>query len=392
VNFEPPHIENIKQVLPVIKDNPAFVVKEKGWYTVIDYMYMSDKLFRDPIERECRGIKFCTKTGKVLARPYHKFHNLGEREAFATDKVDLRQPHVVLDKLDGSMVHTCASDLGIYLMTRMGHTEVAQQAEKFLEANQIKYCNLFNALNIDNYTFIFEYVGPSNKIVLNYSQEDLILTGIRHNNNGTYIFYDELAKLAKAFNIPLVPAKAFTTHDGEDFTFSKSEDLNSIVKDWKDTEGVVVRFDTGEMVKIKAEEYCRKHQSKELASSFKGLVSLIVENKLDDVLPQLEEPQLSQVKAYAEKINKLIDVAAHQARHTLKLTGNIDQKTFALYVQQHFPTRTFQSILFNVRKGDNARDAIIRCVAKNTSTNTKLTELFQSWEWPVWTYSFFGEE
>jgi hypothetical protein len=88
---------------------------------------MTDKLFHnEPIERECRGIKFCSKTGRVLARPYHKFHNLNERVPNIVRLTLTYGSHMsILDKLDGSMVHTCASGIGIYLMTRMGITEVA---------------------------------------------------------------------------------------------------------------------------------------------------------------------------------------------------------------------------------------------------------------------------
>ena len=393
MKFDPPQINNIKQVLSVIKDNPAFVIKDKGWYTVIDYMYMSDKLFHHPIERECRGIKFCSKTGRVLARPYHKFHNLGERESFATDKVDLRQPHYVLDKLDGSMVHTCASELGIYLMTRMGHTEVAQQAEKFLEANQIKYANLFNSLGVDDYTYIFEYVGPSNKIVLNYEKEDLILTGIRHNNNGTYLFYDELAKLAKAFGITLVESVAFTSDD-EEVKIKESSQLSAVIKSWEGKEGVVIRFDTGEMVKIKAEEYCRKHNSKELASSFKGLVGLIVNDTLDDVIPQLEEPQLTKVKEYAKDLQKYIEVDTASIFEVVNNNRHISQKEFALQVQDpsNAIPKPLWPVFFNIRKGDLPRHAVINQIKKNLSTNAKLTDFFDSVGWPIWDYSFFGEE
>jgi hypothetical protein len=67
------------------------------------------------------------------------------------------------------------------------------------------------------------------------------------------------------------------------------------------TEGVVVRFDTGAMIKIKAEEYVRKHRSKELIGSPKGMIGLIVENTLDDILPQLDEDVQKQVVEYTKK-------------------------------------------------------------------------------------------
>lgn len=386
--FEPPKIEHIKDVLPFIEGKDGFLVKDKGFYTVIDYVYMSDKMFRNPIERECRGLKFCSKTGRILARPYHKFHNLGERETFMPEMVNLKQPHAVLEKLDGSMVHTCATSLGIYLMTRMGHTPVAQQAEKFMEANQIKFSNLFNTLSVDDYTYIFEYIGPNNKIVLDYEKEELVLTAVRHNVNGTYLFHEELQALGIPLQIPVVGKAVDSEFEGK----LSINQLNDTVKCASGSEGVVVRFDTGEMVKIKAEEYVRRHQSKELASSFKGLVGLIVNNDLDDVLPQLEEPQLSKVKEYAESLEEKINLATTQVKFVIKTCADLDQKRFALYVQEHFPTKAFQSILFQARKGDDTRDCVKACIERNCKTNAALTELFESWEWPVWNYSFFGEE
>lgn len=385
--FDPPRIENIKEVLPVVKDNPAFVVKDKGWYTVIDYMYMSDKLFHDPIERECRGIKFCSKTGKVLARPYHKFHNLGEREAFAAARVDLRQPHSVLEKLDGSMVHTCASSLGIYLMTRMGHTEVAQQAEKFLEANSIKFSRLFNTLSVDDYTYIFEYIGPNNKIVLDYEKEELVLTGIRHNVNGTYIFHDELQAIGMLHDVPVVGKCIDVEFEGK----LSIEELDESVKLASGAEGVVVRFDTGEMIKIKADEYCRRHKSKELASSFKGLVELILTNKLDDILPQLQDPQLTKVKEYNKELLDNIEYVAKNISQYVNDRTLAEQKNFALGVQMHYP-KVYHPLAFTMRKGDNPVDTVKSHILKHVSTNAKLEDLFSAMSFPIWTYTFFGDE
>lgn len=386
MNFDPPVIDNINQVLPVIKDNPAFIVKDKGWFTVIDYVYMSDKLFHDPIERECRGIKFCSLTGKVLARPYHKFHNLGEREAFAHDKVDLRQPHVVLDKLDGSMVHTCASKLGIYLMTRMGITPVAEKADAFLNKNQIKYSYLFNTLGVINYTYIFEYVGPGNKIVLDYKEEDLILTAIRHNFLGTYVSHEQLKIFGKAFGINVVNNYPIDP----DFKLTL-KDLDENVKLAFGVEGAVVRFESGEMVKIKSDEYCRKHHSKELASSFKGLVNLITSNTLDDILPQLDEPHLSKVKAYAAKLDLYISETSKLVGQVVKESRGLEQKDFAVNVVSKYHSG-LSPLLFNVRKGDTPYLAVVNGIRKNASTNAKLSEYFTNMCYPIWDYSFFGEE
>jgi RNA ligase len=385
MKFDPPLIETIKDVLPFVQDNPAFVVKDKGWYTVIDYMYMTDKLFREPIERECRGIKFCSKTGRVLARPFHKFHNLNERPEYSTSCVDLREPHVILDKLDGSMVHTCASGLGIYLMTRMGITEVAQAADKFLCANPIKFAGLLGALPIDEYTYIFEYIGPNNKIVLDYKEEDLILTAIRHNINGTYVYHDELVRLGKAFGVKVVPIV------GDPEFKLNSEELSESVSLATGTEGVVVRFDTGEMIKIKAEEYVRKHRSKELIGSPKGMIGLIVDNKLDDILPQLDEDVQKQVVQYTEKF--LTELGRSMSATQMFVHGYeaLTQKDFAFKVQEQLP-KPLQSVAFLVRRGCDVKEETLNLLRKNLGTNKRIEELCNAIKLPVWTYSFFAEE
>jgi RNA ligase len=380
--FEPPKINYINDVLPFIKDKPGFVVKEKGWYTVIDYMYMSNDMFKHPIERECRGLKFDTVSGRLLARPYHKFHNLNERDGYRTEDVDLTRPHVVLDKLDGSMVHTCPSQLGLYLMTRMGITEVAQKADKFLERNAIRYSRLFDALGWSEYTYIFEYVGPDNKIVLDYAKEDLILTAIRNITNGTYVFHDELVKLGEAFGIPVVK----DVYLADDVTKLQKE----VVADTED-EGVVIRFDTGAMVKIKAEAYVRKHRSKDLVSTQKGVLTLILDKAVDDVLPQLDEATGKKLVDYQTQVNKHIAILAKDCAEEVTKCKDLVQKDFALHVQNHF-IQTFQSILFNVRKGDDPYETVVKKIRSNMPTQSRAVEITKQLGLPAWTFSFFKEE
>jgi RNA ligase len=57
----------------------------------------------DAIRRECRGLVF-DKNGWILARRFHKFFNLNEREETLARNVDFSKPHSVLAKIDGSMI------------------------------------------------------------------------------------------------------------------------------------------------------------------------------------------------------------------------------------------------------------------------------------------------
>lgn len=398
MKFNPPPISFIDDVLPAIADFPEFVVKDKGFYKVIDYIYMTDKTFKDPFEdgisdeeslhrllrRECRGLKFCSKTGKILSRAYHKFKNLNESLEYQTANVDLTQPHVILDKIDGSMVHTCASEMGIYLMTRMGITEVAEAADRFMCNNPIRFSGLLSVLPIEDYTYIFEYVGPNNKIVLDYAEEDLILTAIRHTQNGTYVFHDELVKIGQAFNVKVV-------QHINPMVQTNAENLANHISKLTNTEGRVVRFDTGAMVKIKADEYVRKHRSKELIGSPKGMIGLIAENTLDDILPQLDENVQKQVVDYTKQF--LTELGRTMSAVKLFVEGYeaLEQKDFALMVQEKLP-RPLQSVAFLVRKGCDVKEETLNLIKRNLGTNKRIEELCATTKLPVWTFKFFGEE
>ena len=65
-------------MLPHIQGRSDFVVAVRDGYTVIDYVYALPDSFDNPYRLECGGIKFAPD-GSVLARPFHKFFNIGEK-------------------------------------------------------------------------------------------------------------------------------------------------------------------------------------------------------------------------------------------------------------------------------------------------------------------------
>ncbi len=89
-----PTIHHIDDVLPHIAGRSEFVVAERDGYTAIDYNFALADTFDDPMRLECRGIKF-DADGKILARPFQKFFNIGEREDTQPHLLDFSQPHAV---------------------------------------------------------------------------------------------------------------------------------------------------------------------------------------------------------------------------------------------------------------------------------------------------------
>lgn len=389
MEFNPPVIKHINDVLPHIKDKPEIIHVRKENYQILDYVYSTNTTFDNEYARECRGLKFDIE-GNIIARPYAKFHNINENEEYLSSNIDLTKPHTVLLKEDGSMIHnvslTRQSKSGRCvdyhsLMTRMGESEVALAAKAWLFSDDNcdkgitdNYLRLFEIW--PNRTFLFEYVGPNNRIVIPYAEENLILTAARDIYSGEYIRYDVLSKLCYDFNIPIVQPYNNTLVN---------------VKEDNDNEGVVIRFDTGAMVKIKSDIYVRKHKSKDLTSSFKGLVGLILADNLDDVLPQLDDDHKRKVVEYSDDLNRALDKLSLYIKSEIDSMQDLSQKDFASIVEKEF-SKALQVIMFNARKDADSLKTVKRYITRLSNNTKALTATFEEFGLPIWKYNFFNYE
>ena len=175
-----PYIENITHVLPYIEGRDEFVVSAKDRYTVINYNVSFEDTFPpvksigDAIRRECRGIIFCNSTGNVIARRYHKFFNLNERPETTLKDMENFGSHVIMEKLDGSMVTPFITNDGVMRWgTKMGETDVSKPISKFLDDNP-RYIEYSKIMISEGYTPIFEWCTRQQRIVLDYPIDRLV--------------------------------------------------------------------------------------------------------------------------------------------------------------------------------------------------------------------------
>lgn len=193
MNYRFPEIRTIQDVLPHIKDRPEFIVAERDFGTVINYMVSFPDTFDmtgpddlgGAIRRECRGLKF-HPGGNVAARPFHKFFNIGEKEETQPHMIDFSLDHTIMEKRDGSMLHPMKVNKDIRWMTKMGITSVSEQAEEFINKNS-RYQNFANWCIENELTPIFEWTSPDNKIVIGYETDELVLLAVRKNITGEYL-------------------------------------------------------------------------------------------------------------------------------------------------------------------------------------------------------------
>ena len=59
-------------------------------------------------------------------------------------------------------------------------------------------------MNFIEYTPIFEWCSPTNRIVVKHDKPQLILTAIRDNTYGDYVSPNEMKSMGCGWNIPMV--------------------------------------------------------------------------------------------------------------------------------------------------------------------------------------------
>ena len=387
MNYDFPEIKHIDDVIPHIEDRPEFKVMVKDWYTVVNYMVAFDDTFslirkrshyNMKIRRECRGLIFDTATGNLISRPYHKFFNAGEREETAINKINLYEPHVVLEKLDGSMIRPIPTKEGFRLATKAGITDVAMNAEYFI-ADKKHYSQFIHKCFQRNITPIFEWCSRKNRIVVDYPEDQLILTAMRYVSDGNYVHYDAMKNYASARDIPVVKAVDGLAVQNIDL-FVKQ------VREWDYGEGVVLRFDNGHMVKVKADEYVLRHKSKDQISQEKNVLQVILDDSVDDVVPLLTPDDANRLKEFqgvfwASVVDLCIDMDHLFQIGTKKYP---DKKDFAVeYVQKEIPPM-YAPIMYAMKGGKGSRSTIVDMINKSLSTQTKIDQnrwLFGELKW-----------
>jgi RNA ligase len=378
MNYDFPQIKTIDDVLPHISGREEFLVMEKEGYTVIKYVVAFEETFlwdsNDPvgsaIRRECRGITFDAE-GNLICRKYHKFFNVGEKEETQLNKINLYEPHIVLEKLDGSCVIPQPSPDGFVLTTKSGVTDISQQAEVFI-SDKPHYAKFIHSMFDGKLTPIFEWVSRKNRIVVDYENDNLILTAIRNTEMGNYLPYFNMLDLAEHWNIPVVQAV-----DG--LAVQNIELFVKQIREWEDSEGVVLRFDTGHMVKIKSDQYVLRHKTKDAINQEKNVISIILNDDVDDLIPLLTPEDATRIQEFQHAFWLAFeDVAGEIYDLYRQIDKGQSQKDFALFaVSSVLPH--YQPFMFKLRKGFPIKDLLIEQIRKSLSSQTKIDA--SRWMW-----------
>jgi len=363
-----PEIRTISDVLPHIEGREEFIVAEREGYTVINYVVAMADTFEmtgpddisGAMRRECRGLIF-DRDGNLMSRPFHKFFNVNERAETQTHEIDMSQPHVIMEKMDGSMIRPILIDGYLRLATKMGVTNVAMQAEEWLAKHThtehlkqwLRWCIGTGV------TPIFEWVSPFNQIVLAYEEADLVLLAMRDNETGEYHMPDTC------------PFNTVTTYGSMDGNILEYIDRQ---RGKEGREGDIIRFADGHMLKVKNDWYVRIHKTIDRIVFDRNIVNLIINEEVDDVIPMLPVVQANRVRNFETRFWDAFK-STEDALMLLYLEakndyGN-DRKRIALEMVPTLQNKEDAAFIFRMLDGSNIRDLLLDHVRKNISSNTK---------------------
>lgn len=376
MKYQFPNITNLDQVREAIAGRDEFIVAERDFGFVVNYMVNLIDSFPRPntkddnlnrlytIRRECRGIKF-DLDGNIIARPYHKFFNLGERPE--TENVDFSGVFTIFDKLDGSMVHPILFKGKVAICTKMGLTDVAIPAQLFTESNpDINYIKFCADLMEAGFTPLFEWCSRKQRIVLDYPEDQLVLTAVRNMVTGLYSSAAEMEDFAKPYNVPIVGQWQGRFKDIQKFI--------DATQALEDEEGYVIRWPSGHMVKQKNVWYCQLHKVKELLQYEKDVWALVLDERHDDVKAFMTDEEKVRIDTFTEDLYNGINETADRLDWVViaaKDNLNNSKKRFALEVAPE--AAQFESgLLFKIWDGADPVEVVREFIRSHVSTGPRL--------------------
>lgn len=390
----------IEDYLAAIEGCDAFFVAERDYGRIINYRQMGNDVFPDPasapdqatarlwaLRRQCRGIIF-NLAGDVISPGFEKFWNLNERTETLLENIPFDQPHVIMEKLDGSMIRPIPMpDGGYRLGTKMGLTDVALQPEAWLREHRNYDCLIEDLLANDEVP-LFEWCSRKQRIVIDYPEDRLVLLAVRNVRTGEYLPLNMMLELGVHYGVEVV--RRYTG------TVESMRHLMEETRGLQDQEGWVVVW-PHMRVKIKGEQYCLIHRAKEGILRENGVIEMMLDEKLDDVKAFLLVEDREALEQFEMKFWKGVQLkaAAWQAAFdVIKQVYGDDRKGFALGAAQNMEAFQRQAMF---KAWEDAqfdwRAAVLDTVRRNISTGVKTDAARHLWGGARWDSSrLMGDE
>lgn len=311
-------------------------MKQPNGTSVCCYMISGPETFRDGFSREARGVVF-DETGKTVGRPLHKFFNVNQMPHTLVDVIDWSQVVRVMDKRDGSMIHTVAvpSELGNFTFkSKKSYTsDVALQATKFVKNSLRGYIKFCEYMVSNGKTPVFEWTSPTARIVLAYAEDCMTLLHVRDNVTGEYVSREDLKSHCDFYNIP------FVDHRDDVMELIKADPKGAVHKLYEETEGVegwVMQFKNGDMVKLKTKWYMDRHHAMTFLRT-RDIARMVIDETLDDLIAKLvgDGINVDQIRDIEDRVVREVNYITERVELVYNANSSLDRKEFAMLMKGH---------------------------------------------------------
>jgi len=293
----------------------------------------------DEYTKMSRGL-ITTEDGEIIARPFKKFFNVGEKEHTKFENLPDEVPDIY-EKLDGS--------LGILYWWR--DTPFIATRGSFTSDQAMWATNWFYE-NVDKYelsknvTYLFEIIYPENRIVVNYGdREDLVLLGMKDIETGKEFNYINEAK-----HLGLSYAKEY-----KDLSLKEAKDLMKELD--HDREGFVVKFSDNFRVKMKGDEYVRLHRIVTDLNSKRIWEHLREGDSIKELIEEVPDEYYDWIKDWENKLKAdFFDIQMKARYHWYQTLEMETRKEKALYLKEN--AKDVMGIVFKMIDNDRYEDLI----------------------------------
>lgn len=315
-------------------------------YNYTDAAMYTTGAWDNPAVRQCRGL-IVDEHGTVVARPWGKFFNHGQKEA---GSLDLSAPVEVTDKMDGS--------LGILHKDADGKPRVATRgsfaSDQAIHATQeLRRDGEEPTLDWpDGFTPLVEIIYPANRIVCDYGAFDgLVLLGGVWIETGEYVGPDLASDLCN-----------WEGHLAWTFDYATlAEALAAAPR--PGAEGLCVRYlDRPHIVKIKQDDYVALHRIVTGLSERSVWQHMLDGKPLDDLLGSLPDELHDWTREVWWRLADAADGIEDEAQWVheeivYRLDPAFERRDYAEHAKAHGHLTPY---LFTLLDGRNPRPAILK--------------------------------
>lgn len=274
-------------------------------YRVFTYRLASYSDFLLPDALECRGHMFRLDLNgnmeALVSYGLEKFFNYNENPM--TMDLDMEYVDFIHEKRDGSLITSYMHEDMVCLKSKTAlASDQALDAMNYLRGND-RLADVTTDFATQDYTVIYEYTSPTNRIVLPYQYNELKMLAVRNNQDGNYVDYDVLYTEFPDLMV------GDHTHQFD------TDDMIAVIADIYDMpkiEGFVIGLRGGQRFKVKTTQYASLHRAKDSIQSDRRLFEVALNDGTDDLRTMFHDDQYT-----IDRITKMEQVVGKAYNHLI---------------------------------------------------------------------------